>query len=303
MYILYQVTEVVRNGTNRTIANWVFYSCSYVGAAAVVFMCAKHGGFVRKHLQKILVSVSSVLLTAILLNMAFDRNEYSSGEKSFMYAVNVGMTNISLSCMCVLLGIKFVYLMALITHSVVLFNVCLVVLNPVVATDSDSVNPIFLLNFLLVGGSIIFATGAYMLEKLIRDLFVEKLKTEVKKNNIQRLLENILPEAVITRLARNQRTAAQKKKPDSTVASRKETPSFEIGMPMHLAEHHPEATVLFADMVGFTSYSSTVDSITLVGVLNEIFSAFDLLALNCKVEKIKTVRLSPAHRQKSTRPS
>ena len=56
-----------------------------------------------------------------------------------------------------------------------------------------------------------------------------------------------------------------------------------------IAEHFPAATVLFADLVGFTSVSATIDARTLVDMLNEIFSAFDRLAVEHGVEKIKTI--------------
>ena len=49
------------------------------------------------------------------------------------------------------------------------------------------------------------------------------------------------------------------------------------------------ATVLFADLVGFTELSSRMDSASLVGLLNELFSAFDQSARKLGVEKIKTI--------------
>ncbi|HLO50045.1 MAG TPA: adenylate/guanylate cyclase domain-containing protein [Kamptonema sp.] len=55
------------------------------------------------------------------------------------------------------------------------------------------------------------------------------------------------------------------------------------------AEHFEEATILFADIVGFTSLSSRMEPMELVGGLNQIFSAFDQLTEKYNLEKIKTI--------------
>jgi len=56
-----------------------------------------------------------------------------------------------------------------------------------------------------------------------------------------------------------------------------------------IAEHHEAVTVLFADLSGFTGLTRNTDPRVLVGLLNEIFSAFDDHARALGVEKIKTV--------------
>jgi PAS domain S-box-containing protein len=56
-----------------------------------------------------------------------------------------------------------------------------------------------------------------------------------------------------------------------------------------IADHFPEATVLFADIVGFTELSAGIAPQAVVGLLNEIFSAFDQLAEDHELEKIKTI--------------
>lgn len=77
-----------------------------------------------------------------------------------------------------------------------------------------------------------------------------------------RLLLNILPEAIADRLKQDEHTIAD---------------SFE------------EVTVLFADLVGFTQLSSNISPHDLVKQLNKIFSAFDRLAQRLNLEKIKTI--------------
>ncbi len=56
-----------------------------------------------------------------------------------------------------------------------------------------------------------------------------------------------------------------------------------------IAEYFPEATLLFADLVGFTPLSSRLSPISLVRLLNRIFSAFDQLVAEYGLEKIKTI--------------
>ena len=56
-----------------------------------------------------------------------------------------------------------------------------------------------------------------------------------------------------------------------------------------IAENFDEVTILFADIVGFTPLSARLQPIQLVNLLNEIFSAFDTLAEELGLEKIKTI--------------
>ncbi|MDQ7034889.1 MAG: adenylate/guanylate cyclase domain-containing protein [Anaerolineae bacterium] len=56
-----------------------------------------------------------------------------------------------------------------------------------------------------------------------------------------------------------------------------------------IADHIDEVTVLFADIVGFTKLASRISASELVRHLNTIFSAFDDLAHQYGLEKIKTL--------------
>ena len=56
-----------------------------------------------------------------------------------------------------------------------------------------------------------------------------------------------------------------------------------------IADRFDEATVLFADIVGFTHLSNRLDPEELVFLLNEIFSAFDAIGAELGTEKIKTI--------------
>jgi len=56
-----------------------------------------------------------------------------------------------------------------------------------------------------------------------------------------------------------------------------------------IAEHFDEVSVLFADIVGFTTLSGTLSPEPLVEMLNDLFTRFDELAHRHQVEKIKTI--------------
>jgi len=56
-----------------------------------------------------------------------------------------------------------------------------------------------------------------------------------------------------------------------------------------IADHYEEASVLFADMVGFTPLSAQLPPVEMVELLNEVFSFFDSLLDKYGVEKIRTI--------------
>lgn len=56
-----------------------------------------------------------------------------------------------------------------------------------------------------------------------------------------------------------------------------------------IADNYSNVSVLFADIVGFTTLSTLVNPNQLIAILNDIFSRFDDLAEQHGVEKIKTI--------------
>ncbi|NER39429.1 MAG: guanylate cyclase [Oscillatoria sp. SIO1A7] len=99
------------------------------------------------------------------------------------------------------------------------------------------------------------AGQAEKLQRAFNQLAREKGKSE-------RLLLNILPKPIADRL--------------------KQDPGI-------IADSFPEVTVLFADIVGFTKLAARIEAREVVKLLNEIFSAFDQIAVNLGLEKIKTI--------------
>ena len=59
--------------------------------------------------------------------------------------------------------------------------------------------------------------------------------------------------------------------------------------PEIIADGYSDVTVLFADIVDFTTISSAADPVAVVKLLNDIFSEFDGLAEKHGLEKIKTI--------------
>jgi class 3 adenylate cyclase len=70
--------------------------------------------------------------------------------------------------------------------------------------------------------------------------------------------------------------------PDSIAARLKQTEGV-------IADDFPEVTVLFADIVDFTSRSERITPEQVVEVLNDLFSGFDRLTRQRGLEKIKTI--------------
>jgi adenylate cyclase len=90
---------------------------------------------------------------------------------------------------------------------------------------------------------------------ITRQLRVEKEKSEV-------LLLNVLPRPIVARLQLGERV---------------------------IADSVPDATILFADLVGFTRLSARLPAARLVSLLNLLFTDFDRLAVQFGLEKIKTI--------------
>jgi adenylate cyclase len=69
----------------------------------------------------------------------------------------------------------------------------------------------------------------------------------------------------------------------AAVANRLKAPVHQV-----IADKYEEASILFADMAGFTAGASDTAPADLVGFLNEVFTAFDRLVERHGLEKIKT---------------
>ena len=86
----------------------------------------------------------------------------------------------------------------------------------------------------------------------------------------ERLLFNVLPHAITERLKMRREEIGD-------------------GFPEVIADSFPEATVLFADIVGFSKFAASVSPERLVVLLNEIFTDYDDIADRRGMEKIKSI--------------
>lgn len=102
---------------------------------------------------------------------------------------------------------------------------------------------------------ILRVANSVLSKKLFDQLQLEREKSE-------RLLLNTLPVAIAERMKKGETS---------------------------IADHHPEVTVLVADLVGFTALAAHIAPEQIVSFLNEIFSSFDVLAEKYGLEKIKTI--------------
>jgi adenylate cyclase len=100
------------------------------------------------------------------------------------------------------------------------------------------------------------------LESAQSELAEQAKSLEHERHQSEKLLLNVLPAAIATRLKAGETT---------------------------IAESYPEVTVLFSDIVGFTKLSAKIGAKQVVDMLNEVFGLLDELALKHGIEKIKTI--------------
>jgi class 3 adenylate cyclase len=113
------------------------------------------------------------------------------------------------------------------------------------------------------------ALAAWQLEAQAREMFLQRRtirrqleELDAERGKSEALLLNILPASVAERLKADDRA---------------------------IADGFAEVTVLFADIVGFTKLAERLSPVEVVRRLNELFSMFDDLAEELKIEKIKTI--------------
>ena len=105
--------------------------------------------------------------------------------------------------------------------------------------------------------------GAALRRHSLRALETEYLgKIENEKRHSESLLRNILPAEIVTRLRNGE---------------------------SNIADHFDDATVIFADVVGFGKITARMKAYEIVACLNQLFSEFDRLAEDVGIEKIKTI--------------
>ncbi|MCZ8342427.1 MAG: adenylate/guanylate cyclase domain-containing protein [Leptospira sp.] len=110
------------------------------------------------------------------------------------------------------------------------------------------------------------AGTSFLLTKVVsifsKDIQVAQNKLKKEHARSEQLLLNILPEPIARRLKIQEEV---------------------------IADNYQSATILFADIIGFTQFSSGISPHELVSVLNIYFTEFDRLSRLHEIEKIKTI--------------
>ena len=135
------------------------------------------------------------------------------------------------------------------------------IINPAVARDNNLplwfILALFVLNVGIVSSLAFFQIRAFVRQRdeALGMLRVEQLKTDT-------LLCNILPRSIAEVLKNETQT---------------------------IAERYEAVSILFADVVGFTPLTTTVDAAEMVTILNEIYTYFDDVVERYGLEKIRTM--------------
>jgi class 3 adenylate cyclase len=123
--------------------------------------------------------------------------------------------------------------------------------------------------FIVVSAVAVGIGSTYLIESGARTAWYQRRVIELQSHEIERekersdqLLRNVLPDAIADRLRLE---------------------------PSTIADAIDEATVLFADLVGFTQLASRMEPAELVELLDALFADFDGLVDDLGLEKIKTI--------------
>jgi class 3 adenylate cyclase len=123
--------------------------------------------------------------------------------------------------------------------------------------------------FLVVGAVAVGLGGTYQLERSARDVYAQRRLIEAQaaalreaQANSERLLLNVLPASIAERLKAGEKT---------------------------IVDAFDDATVLFADLVGFTPLAARLSPKATLELLDSLFTRFDALAERYGLEKIKTI--------------
>src|SRR6478672_5227110 len=129
---------------------------------------------------------------------------------------------------------------------------------------------------------IIFLTAKHETMDIVRGFELGAVDYVSKPFNAHELLARVNTHLTIDRLHRENERLLLSILPASIAARLK---SDDAG----IADHFPEVSVLFADIVDFTTLSGDMSPKPLVSMLDDLFTHFDELARRHQVEKIKTI--------------
>jgi adenylate cyclase len=134
-------------------------------------------------------------------------------------------------------------------------------LQPIVRVENNLPSNL-IVSFFVLNIGVVSATAFVLIYYFVKgkNNALELLNLEQEKS--ERLLLNVLPKEIAPILKEKNGT---------------------------IADHFESASVLFADIVGFTPLSTEMSPEEMVDLLNEIFSNFDVLTAKYRLEKIRTI--------------
>ncbi|MGH1564398.1 adenylate/guanylate cyclase domain-containing protein [Mumia sp. DW29H23] len=140
--------------------------------------------------------------------------------------------------------------------------VALALLDPVLSRDASDLAPAFVISLFVLNVTGVTVSAWVMLAYFVDQRARAHRALQAERERSERLLLNVLPQPIAERLKSG------------------------TGV---IADHYDDVTVLFADLVGFTSHAAAIEPAELVALLDRIFSAFDRLVDEEGLEKIKTI--------------
>jgi adenylate cyclase len=135
-------------------------------------------------------------------------------------------------------------------------------IDSTLATDAPSVPGGVMVTFFVLNILGVTTTAYVLLQYFVRARERALAELEVERAKSERLLLNVLPASVASRL----------KESDQVIA-----------------DGFPSASVLFADIVGFTPLAQELSPADAVAMLDRMFTAWDVLTERHSLEKIKTI--------------
>ena len=156
----------------------------------------------------------------------------------------------------VLCGVSFAEGVALAAGTICLFFFAVTVLWP-----EPALLITYHFNWLL--SIVVFAgVGSYMLDRTQHMAWLQQMDLHRAEGQVRTLLNNVLP---------------------PSIAARK------LAGEAPIVDNFIDASLLFADVVDFTSLSARLDSTQVVAMLSDLFSRFDGIVAQHGLEKIKTI--------------
>jgi len=159
---------------------------------------------------------------------------------------------------------------------------------------------------LIFSGFVAAVFAFMMLVFVIFDCLVERRQAVVMDSAVAKgaLVASLFPDTVVDRLMQEDKAESATNLSDWIVGNGRHnsllailttkdsgtensTKGYESDRP--IADHYPDTSILFADLAGFTSWSSSRKPEDIFRLLEEIYSAFDAIAMRRQVFKVETI--------------